>query len=399
MLELISSLFNDTPTYYAEKKQLSYKKRFIEERLALVLKELNKPFRNLLNSEVYFLDGRDINDLLKEEHTKYLYQEVQETIRDVLNKGILKNTNQIGNYSIFINGLAKAIKSKVELLDLSNHDVLNAESEINKKNNIFRRSSLSREQLNALCYNCYISYMEKCKSIQPILNLLDNFSIDINEIKESKFNHDYERFVKTNVRASKYMGHFIVYAGRYYKHKGWPNDMVKPELVNIKEPSIFLKFIQPDLDLCRNIYSKYISIIKKEDEQLELIETWLQMSGHEFEKEICLLFKEVGIEGYVTKGSDDGGIDLVLNERIAVQCKNHRKRVSPNSLRDFLGSCISKGFEIKLFISSTGYSKKAIEFAFENNILPFDISHIIQLKQRKLTFDQIVRKLKNTEYK
>src|SRR5690606_4422237 len=92
-------------------------------------------------------------------------------------------------------------------------------------------------------------------------------------------------------------------------------------------------------------YFKYLMVHKDniERKSKEMQSYWLLMNGHKFEKEIGKLFMQLNQEMKVnvTSGSDDGGIDIIINFRdqfIPVQCKNHARPVSPNAIRDFQGA-------------------------------------------------------------
>ena len=64
-------------------------------------------------------------------------------------------------------------------------------------------------------------------------------------------------------------------------------------------------------------------------------EKWLEMDGHEFAKRIC---EFMGWECNPKK-SNDGGIDgWTKHKTVPIQIKNHRNKVGPGVIRDFVGA-------------------------------------------------------------
>jgi hypothetical protein len=107
---------------------------------------------------------------------------------------------------------------------------------------------------------------------------------------------------------------------------------------------------------------------------------WRSLSGHDFESEIGDLFLCNKVKCMVTKGSDDKGVDIVIqyNSRaIAVQCKNHHKKITPKDIRDFQGSVHSYKYDGGIFISTNGYTDKSIEQGCLTGLLMLDINDII----------------------
>lgn len=113
---------------------------------------------------------------------------------------------------------------------------------------------------------------------------------------------------------------------------------------------------------------------------------WISRSGHDFEMEILNLFISKGYKGIKTKGSNDKGIDLVIEGTLGIQCKNHKTKISPNNLRDFYGACISESLNNKLFISTNGFSKESIKFAISNNLIMWSVEDIIAFVKDKIQF-------------
>jgi HJR/Mrr/RecB family endonuclease len=145
--------------------------------------------------------------------------------------------------------------------------------------------------------------------------------------------------------------------------------------------------IHPAIELQSDL-EKRLRDFKKIEDRLAAIRLrehmsyWLNLSGWQFEKEVSNLYKKQGFNSLVTKGSGDGGVDIVLNKdgvKTLVQCKNHNKAIGPASIRDLFGAMTHEGVSSGIFISSTGYTKGAREFSLGKSIALLDIHDIIRM--------------------
>ena len=129
----------------------------------------------------------------------------------------------------------------------------------------------------------------------------------------------------------------------------------------------------------RTEYSINQNILKKKQSH------WLSMSGWEFEKEIAKLYEHQGYRASITKGSGDGGIDIVLYKdgvKSVVQCKNHHKPIGPASVRDLYGAMAHERVKKGIFISSNGYTRGAKEFSMAKQISLLDINDVIRMHEQ-----------------
>jgi len=84
-----------------------------------------------------------------------------------------------------------------------------------------------------------------------------------------------------------------------------------------------------------------------------------KMAPHDFELAVGSLYLSLGYHVFVTPGSGDQGIDLVVTKdecKIAIQCKRYSHTVPISQVRDFYGSfvgCFNQG----VFITSSEFSK------------------------------------------
>ncbi len=136
---------------------------------------------------------------------------------------------------------------------------------------------------------------------------------------------------------------------------------------------------------------------------------WLNLSPYKFESEVAGVFRKNGYESYVTKGSGDGGIDIVLKkcgERYAVQCKHHKNRnIGPAPIRELYGAMKANNFDGGFFVSLCGYSENAKIEAAIMNITLLTLNDLIIMNQVKeveikddLEFEDYNDIIENTNY-
>lgn len=130
--------------------------------------------------------------------------------------------------------------------------------------------------------------------------------------------------------------------------------------------------------------TEYLDSQLVEFEQLKknYAEYWLSMNGWQFEKEVAKLYQAHGYDAVVTKGSDDGGIDIFLTkngERLGVQCKNYRKPAAQVVVRELAGAMMHEQLDGGIVIASSGYTKRAKEFAENKPIKLLDINDVLRM--------------------
>lgn len=113
---------------------------------------------------------------------------------------------------------------------------------------------------------------------------------------------------------------------------------------------------------------------------------WFSLNGFEFEKEIEMLFiGQFGEDAVLrTKGTGDGGIDLIISvdgNKVIVQCKAHKAPVGPHVVRDLYGVMNSERINRGLLISLGGVTRGAKEFIEGKNIDVFDVHSVIKMSE------------------
>lgn len=94
-------------------------------------------------------------------------------------------------------------------------------------------------------------------------------------------------------------------------------------------------------------------------------QNWHNLDGWEFEKEVAKIYSDLGYDVEVTKGSADGGVDIIMskdNKRTIVQCKHHQNPVSVEPIRALWGCMSDFKADEAIFIASSGYTKGCYDF-------------------------------------
>lgn len=116
-------------------------------------------------------------------------------------------------------------------------------------------------------------------------------------------------------------------------------------------------------------------------------EYWRSMDGYTFEKEVARIFSNRGYKTQLTKKGADGGIDIELNkngQRIAVQCKAHKKKISEGVVRDLYGVLHSYNYDKGILVTLNGGSSNTVAFCKNENDKPIeimDVNDIIRLQE------------------
>lgn len=106
------------------------------------------------------------------------------------------------------------------------------------------------------------------------------------------------------------------------------------------------------------------------DAKMRLRSTWEAMSGREFECAVANVYRKMGYRTELCKQGGDGGIDIKLykdGEIIPVQCKAHKRKVSPHVARDFYGTMKAHNYKEGIIVSLNGFSKNTVDFTRDLN--------------------------------
>ena len=111
------------------------------------------------------------------------------------------------------------------------------------------------------------------------------------------------------------------------------------------------------------------------------LDFWRSLSGRQFEIELASLLKKHGHTVKVVGGAGDKGIDIILDNNTAVQCKAHKSKVGPAAIRDLIGSMQNANYKQGILASVNGFSKGVYEYNKKNNIELLDASNYIQMQK------------------
>lgn len=151
-----------------------------------------------------------------------------------------------------------------------------------------------------------------------------------------------------------------------------------------------------------NKYNEYLNLLKEYPSEIEIKKIkedekylkerktkkdhWFSLSGHDFETEVAKLFVESGLFRVIkTKGSGDGGVDIILTTKdgvtIFVECKAHKHPVGPHVIRGLYGAMTSQGVKMGILISLGGVTDGVIDFIKDNSISIVDVNDIIKFNE------------------
>ena len=103
---------------------------------------------------------------------------------------------------------------------------------------------------------------------------------------------------------------------------------------------------------------------------------------YEFENAVGDLYRKLGYKVNLTKGSGDGGVDLILKrdkETIVVQCKAHKNPVGPAPVRELWGVKDDFKATSAIFIAYAGVTSGAYDFARNKKLEIIDVNKLIEM--------------------
>jgi restriction system protein len=113
-------------------------------------------------------------------------------------------------------------------------------------------------------------------------------------------------------------------------------------------------------------------------------EHWQRLPGRKFELELARLFNAIGWEAKPTPASRDRGIDIeaqIDEARVIVQCKAHKKPVSPGVARELFGTLLASEAQSAILASVSGFGPGVREFVAGKSIKLIDLTWILEKQQ------------------
>lgn len=123
---------------------------------------------------------------------------------------------------------------------------------------------------------------------------------------------------------------------------------------------------------------------------------WWTLDGWQFEQEVARVFRLNGYKATVTKGSGDGGVDIILkkeNYKAIVQCKHHHNPLSPEPVRALWGIKDDWSADEVIMVASSGLTSASVEFVRNKpNYKVLNLDDIIRMSQQGLSQTQPITK-------
>ena len=98
-----------------------------------------------------------------------------------------------------------------------------------------------------------------------------------------------------------------------------------------------------------------------------------------FELTVASVFNDLGYKAYATAYSNDGGVDVILEDssgaRIGVQVKRRRNAVEVEQVRAFLGALVLGGYTRGVYVSASRFARGARDVAQRSSqtVMPIEL--------------------------
>jgi hypothetical protein len=103
------------------------------------------------------------------------------------------------------------------------------------------------------------------------------------------------------------------------------------------------------------------------------------MSGAQFEVFVADLFRAMGYRAVVLGGAGDQGVDVIVSrrhERVAVQCKNYKRRVGNRPVQEVFAGTRLHRCEEAWVVAPAGFTSGAIALARSTGVSLFDADSV-----------------------
>lgn len=115
---------------------------------------------------------------------------------------------------------------------------------------------------------------------------------------------------------------------------------------------------------------------------------WSSKKSYELEKALCNMFLRRGFAAQITKGSGDGGVDVIVegyqSSTLYIQCKGWSKKVGPQPIRELAGvvKSMANPKAVGIVLSTQGFSESASQFAIESGIQLWDSATVCEIAKK-----------------
>ena len=113
---------------------------------------------------------------------------------------------------------------------------------------------------------------------------------------------------------------------------------------------------------------------------------WWGLDGWQFEEEVAKIFILNGYKATVTKGSGDGGVDIIVERegyKAIVQCKHYRNPVPPEPIRALWGCKDDFQADEVILVASSGITQSGADFISNKpNFRVLNLDDVIAMSQQ-----------------
>ena len=116
---------------------------------------------------------------------------------------------------------------------------------------------------------------------------------------------------------------------------------------------------------------------------------WWTLDGWQFEREVGLVFKRMGYKVEVTRGSGDGGVDIIMYKdglKYIVQCKHYKRPLGPEAVRSLYGVRELFHADRMVMVASKGLTPGSREFVeiYKDVYVAYDLQDIIRMSLKPI---------------
>ena len=119
---------------------------------------------------------------------------------------------------------------------------------------------------------------------------------------------------------------------------------------------------------------------------------WWTLDGWQFEEEVAKIFILNGYKATVTKGSGDGGVDIILEKegyKAIVQCKHYKNPVPPEPIRALWGCKDDFQADEVILVASSGITQSGADFISNKpNFKVLNLDDIIYMSQNTVNYSK-----------
>ena len=113
---------------------------------------------------------------------------------------------------------------------------------------------------------------------------------------------------------------------------------------------------------------------------------WWNLDGWQFEQEVAKIFILMEYKATVTKGSGDGGVDIIIEKegyRGIIQCKHYQNPVPPEPIRALWGCKDDFQADEVILVASSGITQSGADFVSNKpNFRVLNLEDIIRMSQQ-----------------